>query len=81
MTGRSAKIPKNMQGTMPNMSKQTADTELHSMKCAWTIARYSVETDAMPEKNIAAPINTQYRLSNVTPERIVPDLYLMQDAG
>jgi hypothetical protein len=64
---------------MPNESKQTADTELHSMKCTWTIARYHVETDAMPAKNIAAPMNTQYRLSNVTAESIVPDLYLMQD--
>ena len=51
------------------------------MKCTWTIARYSVETDAMPAKNIAAPMNTQYRLSNVTPESIVPDLYLMLDSG
>ena len=34
----------------------------------------------MPAKNIAAPMNIQYRLSNFTPESIVPDLYLMQEA-
>lgn len=78
MAGMREKTPKTMQGTIPNVSKQTADTELHSMKRTCTIARYSVETDAMPAKNIAAPMNTQYRLSNVTPERIVPDRYLIQ---
>jgi hypothetical protein len=39
-----------------------------------------VQADATLAKNIAAAINTQYRLSNFTGLIFVPELYLVQEA-
>jgi hypothetical protein len=55
-----------MQETMPMRAKHAAVTELHSMKCSWTDAIESVDTDATVAKNIADAMNIQYRVSNFT---------------